>query len=218
MKKSDLTKIIESYNERYNTFGYSPKTLGWDKETHWLRYYILLSQQDLNGRSVLDFGCGFGDMYGYAKAKGIHFDYYGIDINENLIKEGKKRYPDAALQTMDILSGGLDRKFDYILSSGVHNFKRSDNWSYIEETFNIFDKHSILSFAVNFISNKVDFKKEDLYYSDPKDVLNLAYKYSNRVVLRNDYMPFEFTVFVNKQKDFDKNLAVYPEYISLVKA
>ena len=216
MKKNDLTNILESYNERYKTFGYSPKTLGWDKKTHRLRYHILLSQWDLNGKTVLDYGCGFGDMYGYAKEQGINFIYHGIDINENLINEGKKRYPDAFLEVKDIFSDKLDKEFDYIFSSGVHNFKINDNWSYIQNTFNLYNKYSKSGFALNFISNKIDFTKEDIYYSDPAEVLKLGYKYSNRIVLRNDYMPFEFTVFVDKRKDFDKDLTVYPEFIKYV--
>lgn len=216
MEKSDLTNILETYNEKYKIFGYSPKTLGWDKKSHQLRYYILLDQWDLNGKTVLDFGCGFGDMYGYAKEKGINFVYHGIDINKNLITEGKKRYPGVFLEVKNIFSDKLDKEFNYIFSSGVHNFKLKDNWGYIKESFNLFDKYSTHGFAINFISNKVDFKKDDIYYSDPSEVLNLAYKYSNRVVLRNDYMPFEFTVFVNKQKDFDKKYAVYPEFLKYV--
>lgn len=215
-KDTDSLNIIDSYNERYKTFGYSPKTLGWDKETHKLRYHILLSQWDLNNKTILDFGCGFGDMHGYAMEKGINLIYYGLDINESLIREGKKREPNANLQVRDIFSSKLDMDFDYIFSSGVHNFKfkLKDNWNYIKATFKLFNNHSRLGFAVNFISNKVDFTKADLYYSDPGEVLNLAYKYSNRIVLRNDYMPFEYTVFVDKRKEFDKKFVVYPEFIN----
>jgi hypothetical protein len=44
-------------------------------------------------------------------------------------------------------------------------------------------------------------------------VLALGYRFSNRVVLRNDYMPFEFTIFVDKRSAFDPARAVYPEFL-----
>jgi len=52
---------------------------------------------------------------------------------------------------------------------------------------------------------------DHLHYSDPCAILEMAYGYSNRVVLRNDYMPWEFTVFVDKRTDFDPDLGVYPD-------
>ena len=192
--------------------GYSPKTLGWNKKRHNLRYYILLSQWDLNEKSVLDFGCGFGDMYAYLKNNGINANYYGTDINENLITKGKEIYPEANLFHSDALSNGLSRDYDYIFSSGVHNFKFADNWSYIQNTFEFFNKYSKLGFATNFISDKVDFREDDIYYSNPGMVIELAYKYSNKIVLRNDYMPFEFTVFISKNNAFRKETATYTEF------
>ena len=47
-------------------------------------------------------------------------------------------------------------------------------------------------------------------------MLELGYRYSNRVMLRNDYMPFEFTVYVDLRRDFDKAHVVYPEFLSFV--
>lgn len=216
MDKKEKQLLMESYNERLQKFGHSSKTLGWTKGRHELRYYILLSHWNLENKSILDFGCGFGDMYGFAKKKGLKINYFGIDINKNLILEGKKAYPDANLEVRDAFEQGLDRNYDYILSSGAHNYKIKDNWIHIERTFELFNKHSLGGFAMNFLSNKVDYELDDTYHTDPTRLIGLAYNYSNRIVLRNDYMPFEFTVFIDKQNKFDKSVAVYPEYASFI--
>jgi hypothetical protein len=65
---------------------------------------------------------------------------------------------------------------------------------------------------VNFLSNKVDYTSDGMYYSDPTWIMDLAYRYSNNIVLRNDYMPFEFTVFVNKFSTIDEKYTIYQEY------
>ena len=213
MKKEETSFVIERYNKRLEQFGYSPKTLGWPKGRQNLRFYILLNHWDINGKDILDFGCGFGDMYGYLKEKNYKANYFGIDINKNLISEGRKKYPEAALEPIDVFSEGFYGNYDYIYSSGTHNTKISDNWKFVEKTFELFNGHAKLGFALNFLSDKVDFKEEGAFYYNPSRMLDIAYKYSNRIVLRNDYMPFEFTVFVDKRKDFDKDLVIYPEFI-----
>lgn len=216
MNKSEQEEIKKRYNQRLDEHGYSPKTLGWDKSRHWLRYHILLSQWDFNGASVLDFGCGFGDMYAYLKEKGINANYTGVDINERLIDQGLKVYPNLDLRATDIFETDPGR-FDYALSSGVHNLKIQDNKSFIEATFEKFNEITTKGFALNFLSNKVQYELEHIYHVDPTYILELAYKYSNKVVLRNDYMPFEFTIFVDKQDGFDKSTAVYDNYSDLIK-
>ena len=113
----------------------------------------------------------------------------------------------------DIFDSNESNQFDFAVSSGVHNFKLEDNLSFIKDTFRRLNELTTKGFAMNFISNKVDeeFKKDHVYYTDPKIILDLSYKYSRRVVLRNDYMPFEFTVFVNKQDKFDSEKVIYTD-------
>jgi SAM-dependent methyltransferase len=215
MNERDKEKIITRYSERLNKYGYSAETLGWGKKDRRnLRFHILASQWNMNGNSVLDFGCGFGDFYAYAEHAGLEIDYTGVDINPDLIAEAKRVYPHLKLYSADIFQEELPAKnYDYIISSGTHNTKIENNEAFIENTFAAFNKYAKKGFALNFISNKAEIKYPDVYYSDPAYILGLCYKYSIRIVLRNDYMPFEFTVFVNKEQDFDPANAVYPDFI-----
>ncbi len=63
----------------------------------------------------------------------------------------------------------------------------------------------------------MDFRPDDTFHADPARVLALAYRYSNRVMLRNDYMPFEFTVYVDLRRDFNREHVVYPEFMRFVR-
>lgn len=216
MEPFDKESIIRRYSKRLKEFGYDPKTLGWGKQRHKLRYYILLSQWELTNKSILDFGCGFGDMFSYCKEMGVNVIYEGIDINPELIAEGEKIYPQANLKVRDIFEEGLDKKYDYIFSSGVHNLKLKNNDEFVEKTFQLFDKYSLEGFAVNFVSNHVDYKDEHLFYADPSKILNLALSYTNRVILRHDYMPFEFTVFIDKRDRADKYYNVFLDFMKYI--
>lgn len=217
MSDADDERIVAAYNARLDTHGYDPRTLGWDKGRHHLRFEVLCSHWDLAGLRVLDFGCGFGDLFGYLREQGVDAEYHGIDINPRLVDEGRSRFPDAHLEVRDVLKQGLEQPYDVILSSGVHNISREDAQGFTRRTFQIFAQHAEVGFACNFLSSRVDRRLDHAHHSDPVDVLGLCYEHSRRVVLRNDYMPFEFTVFVDMRQGFDGRHVVYPEYVHLVR-
>jgi SAM-dependent methyltransferase len=212
MNEDEKRRILATYSERLREHGYSPTTIGWPKRRHRLRYFILTSHWPLGGAEILDFGCGFGDLYAYCRERGIDVAYEGVDINPDLIAEGRRQHPEANLAVRDALVDGLPRDYDYVFSSGVHNFKLADSWSFITATFELFHHHARRGFAINFLSDKVGYPLAHAHHADPCRILELAYRYSNRITLRNDYMPFEFTVFVDKDERFDPEVAVYDDF------
>ncbi len=217
MNDDEKRSTLERYNARLEQYGHDARTLGWTKRQHLLRYDVLLSYWNLANADLLDFGCGFGDMYDYCRQSGrTDVRYHGIDLNPRLIEAGRERYPDADLRALDISTDGLPQSYDVIVASGVYNFRMADNWSFIRETFDLFRAKARRGFAANFITDRVDFRDESLYNADPCAVLDLAYSYSKRVVLRQDYMPFEFTIFVDLQDDFDKKYTIFPEYLGFI--
>ena len=198
-------------------FGHDPRTLGWSKFQHKLRYEILLSYWELSGADLLDFGCGFGDMYAYCQASGRgEVRYHGIDINPRLIAEGLKRYPGADLSVCDATVNGLPASYDVIVASGLYNFRLKTIWVSSPKHSGYSLQDAGREFSANFITNRTDFTEANIYYADPCVVLDLCYKYSRRVLLRQDYMPFEFTVFVDMRDSFDKTYSVFPEYLGFI--
>lgn len=214
MVESDFTKIVKIYQQRFEKYGVSPKTLGWDKNTAKLRFEILASQWDLSHASILDFGCGFGDFYGFLRDKEFEgLEYHGLDINPCFIEIARGRYPDISFQVCNILEEGIGRRFDYIFASGVFNDRMNDNISFITKILEKFNEYSVKGFGTNFLSDKVEYRHQHTFHSDPAFILSLSYSYSNNIVLRNDYMPFEFTIFVNKVAKYNHERAVYEEFM-----
>ena len=66
--------------------------------------------------------------------------------------------------------------------------------------------------AFDFLSDKVDWRQANNFYCSPEQILRMAYKCSRNVVLRNDYMPFEFAVFINKDSSFLKDDTIFNRY------
>lgn len=218
MNNNEIRETIKRYNSRLDEYGVSEQALGWgEKGRAKLRYEILLSRWDVSGSAVLDFGCGFGDMFGYISAKGISgVQYTGVDINNRFIEIAKQRYRRASFLCSCEQDPVPSTVFDFVFSSGVFNHALEDNMGFIKDSFDNFNNMSKSGFAVNFLSNKVDFQYDYTFHADPAQILELAYTYSNNVVLRNDYMPFEFTIFVDKQTEVDEQFTVYKDYLDYV--
>ena len=214
MRNNDMNKIIHRYNERLKKYGASQKTLGWDKSRSKLRFDILCSKWNLDNSSILDFGCGFGDLFGFLITTEVkNFTYLGIDINSELLSVAKDRYPEASFQDYAFFNDNKNSEFDYLFASGVFNDKIENNITFIENSFKLFNRIAKKGFAANFLSNKVDYREKHIFYSDPASILNLGYRFSNNIVLRNDYMPFEYTLFVDKSSKYNKKNSVYNEFL-----
>lgn len=69
-------------------------------------------------------------------------------------------------------------------------------------------------------SDKVDpeYINRSLQYNSPERVIALTYEISNTVVLRNDYMPYELVVSVNKVMKIGVESMAYGEYKRYVSA
>ncbi len=215
MEELDKQETIQRYNERLKEFGYSEMALGWSRMKNDIRFEALICEwyAELEGSTIADFGCGFGDFYGFLinNKKLQNIRYTGIDINENLIRMGKSVYPESDFYCGDIIKDNYDQHFDFIFSSGVFNHKlqHQHEYHFIEETLSKLNSLTSKGFAVNFLSDKVDYPLAHTFHSNPGKILDICYKFSNNIVLRNDHMPYEFTVYMRKDKEVDREKVVY---------
>jgi SAM-dependent methyltransferase len=214
----DLNKISENtikrYSGRYKELGKSIRTLGWgNKEQQMLRFANTLRADDLNGKSVIDIGCGFGDYFDFLSNEGIQLkSYTGTDINPDFISEGNKTIKEKCeFIEADLLKDDLHLKSDsgwdagimlgllnYNLGSPELNYQYSEKM--ISNAFRLVNKVLI----VDFLSSKLfeGYPKEDfVFYHDPAKMFNLASSLSSNTVLIHDYEPIpqkEFMLFIYK--------------------
>ncbi len=207
----------QRYEVRHAEFGYDERTLGWTKGRHKLRYEILLSSWPEATQSVLDVGCGFGDMAAYCHESGRgHWRYTGIDIVPALIAEGHAHHPGVDLRLHDMDDAGLPDGYDVIVASGVFSHRLKDNMAFIERAFERFAEAAGIGFAANFMSPAADVRYDNLFYPDPGAIFDIARRYSKRITLRHDYMPFEYTVQVHVDDAFSSDSVVFEPYEGLI--
>ncbi len=94
LKKFNIYKAADLYNSRFDEFGRQIKTVGWgSKEDQKLRFEVLFRGLNPKGKTILDVGCGLGDLIDFLEEKTDgDFHYIGIDVAEKLIYEAKSTW------------------------------------------------------------------------------------------------------------------------------
>ncbi len=215
-------KIEDYYREKFEQFGYNEKSLGWSKNKQEIRFHNLCRFFDTTNKSLLDIGCGFGDLLKYLKANNIHpKEYTGIDLMPQFIKVAKQEHQEDQYNFIntDFNEFYSERKeFDLIIASGIFGFKikesEDENYQYVEEIIKKSFDISKEGISFDFVSDKVDYKASETdFYADPAKILNIAYKFSRNVILNNSSMPFEFNIIIFKDDSFSKERTVFSKYL-----
>ena len=220
MSEAPKRDICGHYQTLYEKYGYDERALGWSKHKQMLRFEQLFKHMDIKqGCSILDVGCGFGDLCMYLNT---HFgegnySYYGIDIMESSISEAQKHYGhqnDTLFEKANILDDSFSVRADYVVSSGMFGFQLYDsfdrNCDYIREVVKKSLNLCRKGVAFDFLSDKVDYRAGNYqFHAPPEKMVEIAYSLSRRIILDNSAMPFEFTLSIFKDDSFNTENTVF---------
>jgi len=200
--ESDKQEIIELYESRLKKHGMSVKTMGWrDKKQQYLRFRLISEIGAINNRSVLDVGCGFGDLYDYLRKNRLKVEYTGYDLAPGIIATAKKTRPkEVTLEVKDILKDTVRKKYDYVVASGILNKRISDNFAYAKKMVSTMFKLSKRGIAINMFTTDVTYKEPHLYYYSTENLLKFAKSLSNFVVVKRNYPLYDSTLYIYKAK------------------
>lgn len=193
--------IKEHYQKLLLEHGDSPQATQYsNRETQELRFEYLTQIDDLNGKLILDFGCGTAHLATYLKNKGIIFDYIGVDIVPEFLEIASKKHPEFRFGGLDQFMG-ID--VDYAFVCGVFNNKMEDNQQFYQNVIRDLFKKSRQGVAFNMMSSYVDYYDDNLFYERPETIFEFVKNnITPFITLRNDYQikpgvpPFDFTVYL----------------------
>jgi SAM-dependent methyltransferase len=204
LNKQDLEDYLTRYNNRLDSFGYDPRSLGWGggKERQYLRFDKTLNFVNFTSHpihSILDVGCGFGDLGNWLSSHFPNINYTGIDINPNLVEIGKRNFGLNLYQSNNIYDFE-ENSFDLVISNGIFNAQlhHENQLDYLENHLFSFHKICRVGFSCDFMSQYVDFKHPGSYHTKEQDVIDIIKKLSKRYIIRNDYLDYEFMVYMFK--------------------
>jgi len=191
--------VISYYSRLLGIHGDSPQALRWTPKGQIMHYECLLDIGDINGKSILDYGCGKGDFYQFLKDRGIDVKYTGLDINPDLIETANSKFPECRFEVFDIEEEELDEDFDYVFLCGVFNLRVADIEDTIKRILKKLFAHCNTALAFNALSAHNPRKDFELSYLYPEEIFTFAIKnLSPFVSIRHDRMVYDFTMFVYK--------------------
>jgi RimJ/RimL family protein N-acetyltransferase len=198
-KSSYYDPTITFYEDLVSQYGNDFRSLNWGSLSSQIKRFEILTEPVLKKNkqvSILDIGCGTGDLYSHLIEQNVPVSYNGIDLTPGMINIAKERFPNTNFEIRNFIDKPYG-PFDYILCSGV--FAYSDFTFMKTLILSGFDNSNIC-FAFNSLSSLAKEKVSSEFYADPSDVLRFCLSLSPWVVLRHEYHPNDFTVYVFKNR------------------
>ena len=173
-------KITE---DLYHYFVQHDSEDGWGERDKYGNFQQLIkiekySKHPLANSSILDVGCGTGDMSGFLRGYNIK-EYLGVDIVELSIKLAQLKYPKEKFKKGDFLRLQFDQKYDFIFSSGtLAAVLASDNYTIMEVFIKKMWSLTLLGVGFNFLVQRFAGETDDtLFLYNLDTVLTLCKKF-----------------------------------------
>ena len=214
-----LTKLFKRHHkDLFELHGPTAKGVDWrDHEEMMFRYGKMLTVLDHDFErpkgvpTLLDVGCGWGGLCAYAAEKRVKVAYTGIDIVPDMIRYAKRHFNDGRFVVKDVLSLHKENAFDYVVCNGSLTQKLTAS---IPEMEQFADRMLRKMFALcrygmaaNFMSTRVNYMVDNLYYRHPADLLSYCLmELSPRVRIDHGYSNlrrgknklYDYTVYLYK--------------------
>lgn len=194
---------IEAYQKQFKKHGVSHRALKWkNKDTAKLRHQLLVEHIEGNkNKTVLDFGCGFGDLINTLEEGDVEFEYTGVDMVPEFITEAKKLHPKHKFLNIDYLEKPLDKKFDVVICSGALNSNFPDSINFRKKAIRLLFNNANEIFAFNMAGAYPQPKNKEsnaVYYVDSIEIYKYCLTLTKKAILDNSYLPSDFTITLLK--------------------
>ncbi|WP_224243183.1 class I SAM-dependent methyltransferase [Hyalangium gracile] len=136
-----------------------------------------LARHPLKGASVLDVGCGTGDLVAVLEPYEVG-EYLGIDIVEPSIGLARVKHPHRVFERADFLAVELKQKYDFVFGSGTLALRlETDNHVIMEALIDKMWEAARVGVAFNFLVPKHEGQTDDsLFLYDLDRVLSFCGK------------------------------------------
>jgi SAM-dependent methyltransferase len=201
-KTPGLKRKVRDYRNAFGRYGVNPGGLYWTtRKAQQVRFRQLLKDVDLEGKSILDVGCGFAEIIPHIRKKAKNFDYLGIDAVSEFVQVSKNSFPEYEFIKGDYYGKPLKRHFDIILTSGTLNSNIKRPMDFRKAAIRIMFDHAKEAVLFNMAGGHPQPKNKKSYriwYADSLEVLNYCFSLTSKLIFRHHYRKKDFTVILFK--------------------
>ncbi len=166
------------------------------------RFGVLVDHVPLAGKTLLDVGCGLGDLWAYLKERDVDVQYTGVDLIEKMIAAARRQHDDAAFVCGDIFAGEPPKigTVDVVFCSGAMNLELGNNREFLPLAMRRMLDLAREAVVVNLLHVRTPEpdKYDHCAYYDPADVLAGLADLPCDAHVVDDYLPNDFTVICRK--------------------
>ena len=179
-------------------YGASSKVVDYHHSgNHLARFVILAGIDDIRTASILDVGCGVGHFARWLAENGHEGDYTGIDLMPEMVERARELNPDRRFETCDLLLEPGRFRADYVMSSGIFHLGDAP---FMQRVIAAMYDACDIGLAFNSLSGWDDTNRELGYFSaDPAATVDYCRTLTPFVMLRHDYLPHDFTMFLYRE-------------------
>jgi SAM-dependent methyltransferase len=159
----------------------------------------------LRGKSVLDVGCGTGDLVKFLRQEKIS-RYIGVDIYQPSLEQARKQYPDEIFIEGDLLNNVVTDTVDYAFCSGALTIKLSvDNYDFLEAMIAKMWELTRIGLAFNVLTDEDPEPDSELFFYNPEKVLAICHSIAPNAVLGAEETPHVAQIHVYMYREMAKS-------------
>ena len=189
--------IAAYYDQLIGTYGHDPRSCDYGRASSQERKFrVLADVMPLEGKRVLDVGCGFADFYDYLTERYGQVHYEGVDITPQMIAKAQELHPELALSVTDILESNLSAPYDLVTANGIFYLLGEGAWERMQQLIARMFALSSHAVAFNTLSTLASEHEPGEFYADPTMLLAYCQTLTPWVTLRHDYLQHDCTVYL----------------------
>jgi len=203
--------VKKQYASAFAEFGVDKKSLFWPKGRQEIRFEKHLSAieafaiANLKEFSIIDYGCGFSDLYSHILSHGNPVSkYFGVDILKNFLEISGQKFPNNQYYERSVFVENKEVKADVVCAIGTFSMRYvprwEDNYRFVLSEIEILWERTKLYLSVDFMTDQVDFMQLNSFHVNPHRIVSdLQFLLRpTRIELIESNIPFEFLVQIWK--------------------
>jgi len=203
--------VKKQYASAFAEFGVDKKSLFWPKGRQDIRFKKHLSAIEAFGidnskeLTIIDYGCGFSDLYSYILSHGNpNSKYVGVDILKNFLEISEQKFPNNQYYERSIFVEKEEIKADVVCAIGTFSMRYLPSWEenyrFVLSEIEILWGRAQLYLSVDFMTDQVDFMQLNSFHVSPQRIVSdLKFLLKpTRIELIESNIPFEFLVQIWK--------------------
>ena len=200
--ESSIDKLKTHYSPRLKNFRETYQILDWEsREAQTARFNVLLENVPLEGMTILDIGCGCGDLYTLLLEAAPDTDYTGIDILPEMVDKAMSMHKDARFLCGDLFSDDsvCNKKYDVIYTSGIFNLNLGNNADFFIRAVETFTRMAEKYIVITLLDEASPDRDDKYFYFNPQKAAAAVKNAGWNVSVRKGYLANDFTLICSRK-------------------